>query len=173
MKKLTIIAAGLLLLIPSLAFSDSFTVRLGFYLPKALSNTYLNAHPDSLWTIELDQMSFAPKDYRGGIIGIGYDHFLTKNISLSLSVDAYSKSNVGFYNDWVVNTLTEGDFAFPFEFYEGGDIVHSFRVNITPIDLSVKLLPLGRRAKIIPYVGGGASLVFFGARMFGDMVNFS
>ncbi len=173
MKKLTVIAVGLLLLVPSLAFSDSVTLRLGYYFPKAISNSYLSAHPDSLWTIEFDQMSFLPKNYRGGTVGISYDYFLSKNISLALSADAYNKSNVGFYRDWVVNTLTEGDFAFPFEFFEGGDIVHSFRVSITPIDISVKLLPLGRRAKIIPYVGGGASMVFFGARMFGDMVNFS
>ena len=173
MKKLTVIAVGLLLLVPSLAFSDSVSLRLGYFFPKALTDSYLLAHPDSLWAIELGQMSFLPKDYRGGMIGIGYDHFLSKNISLALSVDAYNKTNVGYYRDWVVNTLTEGDFAFPFEFFEGGDIIHSFRVTITPVELSLKLLPLGRRARIIPYVGGGASMVFYGARMFGDMVNFA
>jgi len=173
MKKLTVIAVGLLLLVPSLAFSDSISLRLGYYFPKAVTNSYLNAHPDSLWTIEFDQMSFLPKDYRGGTVGIGYDHFLSKNVSLALNVDAYNKSNVGYYRDWVVNTLTDGDFAFPYEFYEGGDIVHSFRVSITPVELSLKFLPLGRRARIIPYVGGGASMVFYGIRMFGDMVNFS
>lgn len=173
MKKVTIIAVGLLLLIPSLAFSDSISLRLGYFWPKTLTNTYLSTHPDSLLAIEFDQMSFLPKDYRGGMVGIGYDHFLTKYISLSLSADAYNKSSVGYYMDWVVNTLTDGDFAFPFELYEGGDIVHSFRVSITPVDLSLKFLPLGRRAKIIPYIGGGASMVFYGVRMFGDMVNFA
>ena len=173
MKKLTIIALGSLLLIPSLAFSDSISLRVGYFWPKTLTSSYLNAHPDSLMTIEFDQMSFTPKDYRGGMVGIGYDHFLNKYISLSLSGDAYNKSSVGYYRDWVVNSLTEGDFAFPFELFDGGDIVHSFRVSITPIDFSLKFLPLGRRAKIIPYVGGGASLVFYGVRMFGDMINFA
>jgi hypothetical protein len=173
MKKLTILAMGLLLLVPSLAFSDSISIRLGYYLPRALTNSYLNTHPDSVWTIELDNMSFAPKDYNGGIAGISYDYFVSKNISLALSVDSYNKSNFGFYNDWVLNTLTEGDFAFPFEFFLGNDITHSFRVSITPVELSLKFLPFGRRAKIIPYVGGGASMVFYGARMFGDMVDFS
>jgi opacity protein-like surface antigen len=173
MKKLTILALGLLILIPSLAFSDSISLRLGYYMPKALSNSYLNAHPDSLWTIEFDQMSFIPKDYRGGMVGIGYDYFVSRNVSLALSVDAYNKSQVGFYNDWVVNSLTEGDFAFPFEFYEGGDIVHSFRVTITPVELSLKFLPFGRRTRVIPFVGGGVTMVFYGAHMFGDMVNFS
>jgi len=173
MKKITMLALGLLILIPSLAFSDSISLRLGYFWPKTLTDSYLNTHPDSLLAIEFGQMSFIPKDYRGGMVGIGYDHFLTKNISLALSADAYNKSSVGYYLDWVANTLTEGDFAFPFEFYEGSDIVHSLRVSITPVDLSLKFLPFGRRAKLIPFVGGGASLVFYGVRMFGDMVNFS
>ena len=173
MKKLTVIAAGLLLLIPSLAFSDSITLRLGYYFPKALSDSYLINHQNSLWAIEFDNMSFLPKDYRGGTVGLGYDYFLSKNISLALSVDAYNKSNVGVYRDWAVNTLAEGDFAFPFEFFDGGSIIHSFRVTITPVELSLKFLPLGRRARIIPYVGGGASMVFYGVHMFGDMINFN
>jgi len=173
MKKLTVLAAGLLLLIPTLSFADSISLRLGYFMPRALSNSYLGLHPDSLWTIELDQMSFAPKDYRGGMIGLSYDRFIGPNLSVALTVDGYNKSQVGFYNDWVLNTLDEGDFAFPYEFYLGDDIVHSFRVGITPVQLSLKFLPLGRRAKIIPYVGGGASLVFTSVRMFGDQVNFA
>jgi len=172
MKKLTVLAAGLLFLVPW-AFSDSISVRGGYFMPRALTNSYLNAHPDSLWTIELDQMSFAPKDYRGGIVGFAYDYFVSKNASLSLSLDSYNKSQVGFYNDWVLNTLNEGDFAFPFDLYFGDDIVHSFRVTSTPLELSLKFLPLGRRTKLIPYVGGGATLAFWSVRMFGDMVNFS
>jgi len=173
MKKLTVLAVGLLLLVPTLAFSDSITLRLGYFMPRALTNSYLTGHPDSLWTIELDQMSFQPKDYRGGMIGISYERFLGPNLSLALTLDGYNKSEVGFYNDWVLNTLTDGDFAFPYEFYLGEDIVHSFRATVTPLQLSLKFLPLGRRIKIIPYVGGGASLVFASVRMFGDQVNFA
>jgi opacity protein-like surface antigen len=173
MKKVTILAVGLLLLVPALSFSDSISLRLGYYIPRGLSDTYLAAHPDSLWRIEFDQMSFRPSDYRGGTIGIAYDYFVGKNLSLSLSLDSYSKGRLGYYNDWVLNTLTEGDFAFPYEYFEGDDIMHSFRISVTPVELSLKFLPLGRRAKLIPYVGGGATMAFWGVRMFGDMVNFS
>jgi len=173
MKKTTVLAAALLLLVPSLAFSDSFSLRAGYFMPKAMTGSYLIDHPDSLWTIELDQMSFGPKDYRGAMIGFSYDRFLGPNLSLALAVDFYNRSQVGFYNDWVLNSLEEGDFAFPYELYLGDDIVHSMRVQITPVQLSLKFLPLGRRIKLIPYVGGGASLTFFSVRMFGDQVNFS
>ena len=173
MKKLTILAAGLLLLVPSLAFSDSFSLRLGYFMPRALSNSYLTDHPDSLWTIELDQMSFDRQDYRGGMMGFSYDRFLGPNMSLALTVDFYNRTRTGFYNDWVVNSLEEGDFAFPYELYLGDDIIHSYRVHITPLQLSLKFLPLGRRTKLIPFIGGGASLTFWGVKMFGEQVNFA
>lgn len=171
MKKLTILAAALLLLVPSLALADSVQLRLGFFMPRF--STDLALHPDSLWAIELDQMSFAKKDFRGGMVGIAYDYFLGKNINLSLALDTYNQNEFGYYNDWVMNTLEEGDFAFPWELYLGDDISHSLKVSSTPLQLSIKLLPLGRRARILPYVGGGASLVFWNVRMYGDMVNFA
>ncbi|MEN6559905.1 MAG: hypothetical protein ABFD52_03925 [Acidobacteriota bacterium] len=171
MKKLTILAAGLLLLVPTLAFSDSVQFRLGFFMPQF--STDPTAHPDSLWAIELSQMSFNKSDYRGAMLGAAYDYFLGKNISLSLALDTFNRSQYGYYRDWVLNSLDEGDFAFPYEYYMGNDIAHSFRVTSTPLQLSVKLLPLGRRAKLVPYFGGGASLVFWSVRMFGDMVNFA
>ena len=173
MKKLTVLAAALLLIVPAVTFADQIQLRLGYFVPKATTGSYLNNHPDSLWAIEFDQMSFLPKDYRGSIVGIGYDYFVNKYVSLALSIDTYNRSQFGYYRDWVMNTLAEGDFAFPFEFFLGTDITHSFRVTITPLQLSLKLLPLGRRAKIVPYVGGGGSLVFGSVRMFGDMVDFA
>jgi len=173
MKKLTVLALGLLILVPALAFSDSISVRLGYYMPRALSNSYLNGHPDSLWTIELDQMSFPMKDFRGGMLGFSYEYFATKNVSLALTLDSFNRTRLGYYNDWVVFSLDEGDFAFPYADYDGDDIMHSFNVSSTPLQLSVKLAPLGRKARIIPFVGGGASLNFWRVRMYGEMVNFS
>jgi hypothetical protein len=173
MKKMLALAAVLILLVPVWTFADQLQIRLGYFLPKAVSNSYLNAHPDGLWTIELDQMSFRPRDYNAAILGVSYDFFVNKYVSLDLGLDFYNRSQVGFYNDWVMNTLDQGDFAFPFELYLGNDIVHSFKVGITPLQASVKFLPLGRKARIVPYVGGGASLVFWNVRMFGDMVDFA
>ncbi len=95
MKKLTILALGLLILVPALAFSDSISLRLGYYMPRALSNSYLTAHPDSLWTIELDQMSFPMKDFRGGMLGFSYEYFATKNVSLALTLDSFNRTPAG------------------------------------------------------------------------------
>ena len=173
MKKLTVIAAALLVLVPSLAFSDSISLRLGYYMPRALSNSYLDSHPDSLWAIELGQMSFPMKDFRGGIMGLSYEYFAGKNFNLALTLDSFNRTRMGYYNDWVWFALDEGDFAFPYELYDGDDVMHSFSVTTTPLQLSVKFLPLGRKARIIPFVGGGGTLNFWRVRLYGDTINFA
>lgn len=171
MKKTTVLVVGLLLLVPSLAFCDWFSLRVGYFWPGAPTN--VATHPNSLWAIEFDQMSYKMSDYANWSWGAGYDYFLNKNINLSFTVDYWHNYDAGFYLDWVGSSFDEGEFALPYELYEGYDIVHSFNVSSTPLQVSLKFLPLGRRSKVIPFIGGGGSLVFWSVSMYGDMVNFS
>jgi hypothetical protein len=172
MKKLTVLALGLLLLAPSLAFSDSFSLRIGYFMPYALSDSYFPDHPDSLWTIEFEQMSFLKNKFRGSTFGLSYEYFVGKNLSLAFTLDSYSKSRPGYYVDYVQNTLTEGDFAFPFVDFYGDDIQHAFSVSSTPLQVSLKITPLGRKTRLIPFVGGGAGLYFWSVRLQGEIVDF-
>lgn len=171
MKKLMILVAALIVLIPSLAYSDMMTVRLGYYMPSAL-NTYLS-HPNSLWGIELSQMSLLPSDYRGAILGGGYEFFLTPQLSIAVSVDSFNRENGGFYKDYVANTIDSVDYAFPVQDFSGRDILHSFHVSMTPVQLSLKITPLGRKTRIIPYVGVGGGAYFVNASIFGSIIDFS
>ncbi|OGD17300.1 MAG: hypothetical protein A2V76_07985 [Candidatus Aminicenantes bacterium RBG_16_63_14] len=176
MKKLTVLAAGLLLLVPCLVFSDSFSLRLGYFMPRASTDIIL--HPDSLWAIEFDQMSFRMQDFRGTTLGAGYEYFLGKNLSLAFTLDAFSKSRLGDYLYYDQTEFDEGWFAFPTDL-EPSDIVdwyyisHSFKVSSTPLQLSLKFMPLGRKTRLIPFVGGGAGLYLWSVRMYGEMVNFA
>jgi len=172
MKKLTVIAAGLLLLAPTLAYSDTFSLRIGYFMPSALSASNLTAYPDSLWSIEMAQMSFTKEKFRGSMLGFGYEYFITKNLSLAFAVDFYSRNRPGYYVDYVQFGLNEGDFAFPYEFYDGDDIQHAFRVSSTPLQLSLKITPLGRKTRIIPFLGGGASLYLYSVSLYGQIVDF-
>ena len=168
MKKSPILIAALIALMPVLAFSNTFTLRGGYFFPRAQGG------PDSLWDIELQQMSFRKADFRGTILGFSFDYFLTNELSLALSADLYSKRKAGVYVDYVGYTFDEGDFAFPADIYEGSfGIGHSFNVSITPIELSVKLMPLGRRIKLIPYVGGGATMFLWSAGIRGMLIDFT
>jgi hypothetical protein len=178
MKKLIVLAAGLALFIPTLALADSFSLRVGYFMPGALSSSYLAQHTDSLWAIEFDQMTFAKKDFRGGMYGATYERFFGPNFSLVLGVDTFSRRRLGDYWDFDQTEFTEGWFAFPVDL-EPADITswyyisHSFKVNSTPVTLSVKICPLGRKTKLIPFVGGGVGLYFWSAALYGEMVDFS
>jgi opacity protein-like surface antigen len=178
MKKLIVLAAGLALIVPTLAFADSFSLRVGYFMPRALSSSYLTLHPNSLWFVEFDQMTFALKDFRGGTLGASYERFFGPNLSLVLGVDTFSRRRLGDYWDYDQTEFTEGWFAFPVDL-EPADIPdwyyisHSFRVSSTPVTLSVKLAPLGRKTKLIPFVGGGAGLYFWNTSLYGEMVDFS
>ena len=179
MKKSIVILAGLALLVPTLAFADSFSIKLGYYMPRAVSDSYLTQHVDtSLWGIEFDQMTFALKDFRGGIFGLSYERFLGPNLSLLVSVESFSRRRLGDYYDYDQTEFEEGWFAFPID-QEPEDITdwyyisHSFKVSSTPVTASVKFTPLGRKTKLIPYVGGGVGAYFWSAGIFGEMPDFA
>ncbi len=163
MKKLTVFSIILVVAAPTLVFSDSFIIKMGYFMPKALNNLSLAEYPDSLWAIEFDQMSFIKNDFRGPMYGFGYERFLTKEFSLVLSVDFYSRYKTGYYLDYVGFDFSDDYvFAFPYEDFPYGDnIGHQFRVSITPLQLSVKFAPLGRRNRFVPYLGGGVGLYFW------------
>jgi len=164
MKKSLILLLALIFLTPSLAFSNIFTFKAGLFIPRAQSD---------LWTIEFENMSFSKTDYMTTNFGFAYEYFLTREASLVIGVDSYSKNKVGRYVDFAGIQLVEGDFAFPIEDYEEHfPPTHSFNVSITPIQLSLKLTPMGRKGKFIPYVGGGVGLYLWTVRLNGDWVDF-
>ena len=178
MKKLIVLAAGLALLVPSLAFADSFSLRTGYFWPRAVSSSYLAQHPNSLWSIELTQMTFNPENFNGWLWGASYERFLGPKFSLQLSFDTYYQREFGDYWDYDQTEFDEGWFAFPVDM-EPSDITdwyyisHEFKVTSTPVMLSLKLSPFGRKSRIIPFVGGGVGVYFWSAGIFGEMVDFS
>jgi opacity protein-like surface antigen len=164
MKKSLILFLALIFLTPTLGFSRIFTFKAGLYIPRAQSD---------LWTTEFEQMSFTKNNYITTNFGFAYEYFLTREASLVIGVDSYSKNKLGNYVDYVGIALLEGDFAFPMEDYEGEFFPsHAFNVTITPIQLSLKLTPLGRKGKVIPYVGGGVGLYLWNVRISGWLVDF-
>jgi len=164
MKKSLILFLALIFLTPTLGFSRIFTFKAGLFIPRTQSD---------LWTTEFDQMSFSKTNYITTNFGFAYEYFLAREASLVIGVDSYSKNKLGNYVDYVGIELVEGDFAFPIEDYEGEFFpAHAFNVTITPIQLSLKLTPLGRKGKIIPYVGGGVGLYLWNVRINGWLVDF-
>jgi len=172
MRKILILFLALIFLTPSLAFSRIFTFKAGLFIPRAQSD---------LWTIEFENMSFSKTNYITTNFGFAYEYFLTREASLVIGIDSYSKNKLGSYEGYIgytglVYIPAEDlflDFAFPDD-YINEDFIpgHAFNVTITPIQLSLKLTPLGRTGKIIPYVGGGVGLYLWNVRLTGDLVDF-
>ncbi len=165
MKKTIGLLVSLVLLLPTLASSGALSFRLGYFVPRAQSD---------LWTIEFQNMSFQKSDFQTATLGIHYEQFLTKELSILVGFESYSRTQLGYYRDFVGYSFEEGDFAFPADIYEGDfDISHNFNVSSTPIQLSLKLTPLGRRSGFIPYIGGGIALYVWSVKLLGDMVDFT
>ncbi len=163
MKKSLILLLALIFLTSSLAFSNIFTFKTGLFIPRAQSD---------LWTTEFDQMTFDKTNYTTTNFSFAYEYFLTREVSVTLGIDSYSKNKVGSYVDYVGIALVDGDFAFPNDYVEDFFPSHSFNVSITPLQLSLKLTPMGRKGKIIPYIGGGVGLYLWNVRLNGDLVDF-
>jgi hypothetical protein len=97
---------------------------------------------------------------------------------LLVSAESFSRRRLGDYYDYDQTEFEEGWFAFPID-QEPEDITdwyyisHSFKVSSTPVTASVKFTPLGRKTKLIPYVGGGVGAYFWSTGIFGEIPDFA
>lgn len=170
MKKWFVLLTVMFIL-PLVSYSHQLSLRGGTFLPHVPTNVL--TRPDSLWAIEFDQMSFKRSDYYGSILGISFDLFINKNFSLSFCIDTYAKDKLGYYKNYVGARFPEGSFAFPSEYYDGEAVVHAFNVGITPVQLSAKFTPLGRRGRFVPFIGAGIGYYRWNVVLRGQTVNFS
>ncbi len=162
MKKSLIILFALTLCLPGFIFSDLVTFKVGYYIPHAMSD---------LWDDEFTNMSFTKPEFQNTNFAFGYEYFISREFSVVLSADPYTKKKSGIYNDYVGENIDDDDFAF--DYGEGFPISHVFSVSITPIQASIKLTPLGRKGKLIPYVGGGVGAYLWTVRIQGEMIDFN
>jgi len=165
MKKSLVLLLGLIFLMPSLAFSGIVTFKIGYFIPLAKSD---------LWTDEFYNMSFSENSFHNTYFGFSYEYFFTREISFAFCIDGYSKNKSGIYNGYVGYEDVDANlWAYPDDYV--GDFApnHSFNISITPVQFSLKLTPLGRRNKIIPYVGGGVGIYLWNVRLRGYLIDFS
>ena len=164
MKKYCLIIGLTILLFPGLATPDIFSLKAGYFIPRAQSD---------LWDIEFENMNFSKSNFQTTNFCFAYEYFLTREFSLVLSIDTYSKNKAGLYLEYVDDPYDDFYYAFESALYDGNPIGHSFSVSITPIQFSAKLTPLGRRGRLIPYIGGGVGLYLWYVKIIGELVDFS
>lgn len=162
MKKSLITLFALILFLPGFIFSDLVTFKVGYFMPRAMSD---------LWDIEFENMTYTKSQFQNTDFSFGYEYFVSREFSVVMSVSGYTKNKSGIYNDYVGEDI-DGEF-FAFDYGEGSPISHVFSVSVTPLQASLKLTPLGRKGKLIPFVGGGVGGYLWTVRIQGDMVDFN
>lgn len=164
MKKRILLALLAFVTAASLGFSNTVSFRLNYFVPSAQSD---------FWKVEFENMNYKKSNFQDSSFGFAYEYFMTQQLSLVFNLDTFSKNKAGFYKDYVGYQFDEDAFAFPND-YEGDFTPgHRLNVSITPIQVSLKIAPFGRRIKLIPYFGAGGGMYLWSVRMQGDMIDFS
>lgn len=164
MKKYLILLIATILFSPGFVFSDLITFKLGWFIPMANSD---------LWDDELSYLNFSKFSMGNKNFGFIYEFFLSKRVSLALGLEAFSTTKHGNYKDYVGLVFDEKAWAFPVDHKRGSPLKHEFRIGITPIQVSLKFYPMGRRAGFSPFLGGGGGLYLWSVGIKGQWVVFN
>jgi len=121
-------------------------------------------------------MTYTRSSFQDTSFGFAYEYFLTKEFSLVFSLDTFSKSKSGAFRDYLAFQWGDQIWAVPNQYALSMDrglfsAIHRLGISIIPLQLAVKVAPLGRRTKLIPYVGAGVGLYLWSVRLEGDIVS--
>jgi hypothetical protein len=144
-----LVGFALFLLAPAQGSASGLEFRLGGFSPRGQSDLFADA--EELFGAE-------PGDFLGFTGGVEYGIALHDKVELGLHLDGYGRSVSTEYVDYV---------------HEGGEpILQQLQLAIVPIGASLRLMPLGRRATVSPYVtvGGGAYIYEYQAQ--GEFIDF-
>lgn len=129
------------------ASAGSLNILGGYVTPSADSDIYTQNELET---------TFTKGDLNDFGITFGYDHFLTEHINLGGSLSYYRS----------VTLVEDVDFVFD----DNSPILRDILLEIVPIELNLRFLPVGREGSIIPYLGGGVGLYYWKYEENGDFV---
>jgi Outer membrane protein beta-barrel domain len=128
-------------------FADSVNVLFGYAIPRGDSDVYQQNEAET---------TFRVKDLNDFIGSVGYDHFFGDHISLG--------GNFAYYQG--ETTVQDRLFLFP----DGRPAFRDIRLEIVPLEIALKVLPIGRNVPVIPYFGGGGGIYYWQYEEVGDFV---
>lgn len=164
MKKYFMILTVLLLVAPGFVLSDIVTIKVAYFIPRAQGDP---------WETEFENMDFKKSDFQTTNFAFSYDYFFTNSMSFVFAASSYTKNKAGIYEGYVADSAP-GDFwdYFAFDYGQGDPISHVYSVSFTPIQVSLKFAPLGRKGKFIPFVGGGVGAYLWSVKISGSFIDF-
>ncbi len=138
-----------------------FSIKLGYFIPNGESD---------LWEYNKEIFFFEEEDLNSFQAGFAFNYHVNNFMTLTVEAGGSFGWTVTEYADYVD------------EF--GYSIQTDIELGVFPVEVSVKLNPLGRGKKIgrfgavkrhpiIPYIGAGVGVYLYNYREFGDYIDFA
>ena len=169
MKKVFVLSVAVLVLLPFAAAAQeddyaplkigSVSFRIGGFWPSADSD---------LWDTNFFDLTIEKADFNSYMVGMEFNWFATRMITVGVAVDYYKKTNSSNYVDY-----TDMD---------GNEIYQDITLDLVPITATVKFTPLGngapgygggRGTSFVPWVGVGAGVYAYRYEEYGEFIDFS
>ena len=159
-----VLALGLVAASPAAGWASGLEVRFGGFFPRAQSDLF--ADVNELYT-PIDRRNECTVDTCPGVQKNDWDNFyggaeysfnVARHVEMGISLDGYSKRIPTIYRN----------FSRP----DGSDIHQELKLTVVPLGVSLRILPLDRRAVVQPYVTIGADVFFYQYEEFGDFIDF-
>jgi len=152
-----LLAALCVALAPSVSFAQqSFSFHVGGFVPKGED---ARSRDDDVLVNNRDFLAFDISDFKGATLGGEWLVALTDNLEAGLGVGIYSKTSNAVYTEFVDS--------------DGTEIETDLKLRIVPFTATVRFLPIGRHAAIVPYVGAGVGVFSWRYAETGEFVDFS
>jgi hypothetical protein len=157
---LSLILLPLLFVGASRADAGGVDLRIGGFFPRGRDcGVPSNQRAEyTLFQDDCDLYFVQPSDFDGVYGGIEFNQVLTNYVEVGVSYDYYSRTTDTSYRDY-----TRPD---------GGEVQQSLRLRMAPLGLTVRLMPTSKKAKLVPYIGGGIDALFYKYEEYGDFIDF-
>ncbi len=145
---------AIVLLLPALASAQqSFQLNVGYFAPKGEDS---RADGDAL----VENLAFHSFDLGDlGNVTVGGEWLLPVGdyLEAGVGVSYFSRSIPSVYTDYVNDN--------------GAEIEQDFKLRIVPVSATVRFLPLGRGARVEPYIGAGVGVFFWRYTETGEFID--
>jgi hypothetical protein len=151
------VGLGALLLLAGAAQAEAggFDVRIGGFFPRGRDcGVPFTAKADlTLFQDVCDLYTVNASDFDGLYGGVEYNHVLVGWLEAGVSWDYYAETTDSSYRD-------------------APGVRQSLRLRSAPLGLTLRVLPTGKKAKVVPFLGGGVDAVFWRYEEYGDFIDF-
>jgi hypothetical protein len=157
---LSLTLPALLLVGASPAAAGGLDLRIGGFFPRGRDCGIASAQPAeyTLFQDACELYLVTASDFDGVYGGIEFNKVLTDYVEVGVHYDYYSRTVDSSYRDYTWD--------------DGSEIRQQLRLRAAPLGVTIRFLPTSKRAKIVPFVGGGIDAIFYKYEEYGDFVCF-